>query len=94
MLHVNGTSNAGGSKEGMIIASLNGIIAEQAIHFNFKILNNETKYEALLVDLRLSHELRIQCLKILRDSQLVLGHVCREYKAKAPTMEKYLEMVK
>lgn len=65
----------------------NDIITEQALHFSFKILNNEIEYEALLTRLRLTRELGIQHLKALSDSQLVIDQVWKEYEAKAPTMK-------
>lgn len=47
-----GASNARGRAR-MILVNLNGIIAEQALHFSFKSLNNKVKYETLLVGLKL-----------------------------------------
>lgn len=94
MLHVDGASNARGSGARMILTSLDGIIVKQPLWFSFKTSNDEAKYEALLVGLTLTHELKVQHLKALSNSQLVIGQVCGEYKAKTPTMEKYLEKVK
>lgn len=67
-LHVYGVSNAGGSGVGMILASLDGIIVKQALHFNFKTSNNETKCEVLLAGLWLARELRVQYVKALSES--------------------------
>lgn len=58
-LHVDGAFNAIGSRTEMILASLEGIIIEQVLHFNFKASNNETEYETFLMGLRLAHELGI-----------------------------------
>lgn len=45
MLHIDGVSNIGGFGAGMILVDLDGIIAEQALRFSFKISINETKYQ-------------------------------------------------
>ena len=74
----------------MIFTSPNGIIEKQALHFSFKTLNNEAKYESLLVGLRLTRELRVLHLQILSDSIQVVGQVRGEYEAKAPSIGKYL----
>lgn len=68
MLYVSRASNAGDSRVEMILASPDGIVTKQSLHFSFKTLNNEAWYEALLGELRLAHELRVQYLKALSDS--------------------------
>lgn len=55
----NGSSNTQGFEAGIILDSLDGIVAEQALHFNFKISNNKAKYEVPLVGLRLAYGLGI-----------------------------------
>lgn len=67
LLHVDGVSNVGGSRAGIILTNLNDIITEKALHFHFKTSNNETEYEALLAGLRLAHKLGVQYLKALSD---------------------------
>lgn len=94
LLYVDGASNIKGSRVGMVLASPNGIITEQALHFSFKTLNNKIEYEALLVELRLARELGVRHLKALRDSQSVVGQVRKEYEAKFPIMERYLKKIK
>lgn len=93
MLHIDRASNVGGSRVRIILASLDGNVAEQALHFSFKTLNNEAKYKALLVRLRLAYKFGIHHLIALSNSQLIIGQVHGEYEALAPTMEKYLEKV-
>lgn len=54
-----GLSNVGGFGAGMILASLDGVIAKQTLRFNFKTFNNEIEYKALLIGLRLACELKV-----------------------------------
>ena len=54
MLHVDGLSNTRGVGDGLILASPDSIMVEQALFFSFKTLNNEAEYEALLTGQRLA----------------------------------------
>lgn len=94
IMYVDKASNVEGFEACMILASSDGVAAEQALNFNFKILNNEVECEALLAGLRLANELGVHHLKTFSDSQLVVGQVYGEYNVKAPTMERYLQKVK
>lgn len=58
-LYIDGASNAWGSRERMIINSLDGVVAKQALHFYFKTLNNKAKYEVFLLGLRLARNLGV-----------------------------------
>lgn len=64
-----------------------------AIRFGFKATNNETKYEAMLTGLRLAHTLGVKKVEVNNESQLVVGQVQGEYKAKDGRMKQNLTMV-
>ncbi|XP_038973062.1 uncharacterized protein LOC103706605 [Phoenix dactylifera] len=51
-LHVDGSSNSGGSGAGLILASPDGVVAEQAMRFEFSASNNAAEYEALVAGLK------------------------------------------
>jgi ribonuclease HI len=51
------------------------------IKFEFKTSNNEVKYDALIVGLKLARELHAEHIEICSDSQLVVNQVSREYEA-------------
>ncbi|KAM2239389.1 hypothetical protein ACFXTI_008947 [Malus domestica] len=70
-LHVDGTSNYKGSKESVVLVTLNGSMLEQAITLGFKVSNNEAKYEALLAGLRMAKDLAVKKFIIHSDSQLI-----------------------
>ena len=40
VLHIDGTSNAQGSRAGLILINFEGIVTEYAFRFNFKASNN------------------------------------------------------
>ena len=68
VLHIDGASNAQDSEAGFILINFEGIITEYALRFNFKALNNQAEYEALLADLKIAKELDINILKVFTDS--------------------------
>ena len=89
VLHIDGASNAQGSGVGFLLTNSEGVVTEYALRFNFKASNNQAEYEALLAGLRVVKELGIDSLRVFSDSQLIVGQVKGEFKARDPTMAKY-----
>ena len=54
VLHIDGVSNAQGSRADLILTNFEGIVIEYALRFNFKASNNQAEYEALLVGLKIA----------------------------------------
>ena len=48
-VYVDGTINQRDSGVGLVLVSLEGITIENSLRLNFSAMNNEAKYEALLV---------------------------------------------
>ena len=67
VLHIDGASNAQDSGTDLILTNFEGVITEYALRFNFKALNNQTKYKALLADLKIAKKLNIDNLKVFTD---------------------------
>ena len=67
-MHLDGSSNSIGSGAGLIYIGLKKTIAEYALHFEFPATNNEIEYEALIVRLKISKELKVRELKVYSDS--------------------------
>ncbi|KAL0453904.1 UNVERIFIED_CONTAM: hypothetical protein Slati_1368500 [Sesamum latifolium] len=57
LLHVDGSSMAQGSGASIVITTPQGEDLEFAIKFNFKASNNEAEYEALVIGMRMAHEI-------------------------------------
>lgn len=70
------------------------VIVEYAPCFEFKILNNEKKYEVLIIGLKITKGLGVQYLKVYSDSQSIIDQIRGEYEAHEPSMVKYLQKVK
>ena len=60
---------------GSFLLALQGTI-EYTLRFAFFASNNEAKYEALLIDLKLATELEVLELRVFSDSKLIVGQVC------------------
>jgi ribonuclease HI len=56
----------------------------------FQCKNNIAEYEAVLLGLRKAKAMGIQRLVIKTDSQIVAGHIRKDYKARDPELARYL----
>ena len=65
---MDGTSNAKGAGVGIVIVSLEGVKLEHSLRLGFKASNNEAKYEALLVGLRVTFSLEAADMERYSDS--------------------------
>ncbi|KAL0332853.1 UNVERIFIED_CONTAM: hypothetical protein Scaly_2186800 [Sesamum calycinum] len=68
LLHVDGSSTIQGSGARVVVTSPHGEDLEFAIKFDFKASNNETKYEALLIGMKMAHEVGARHLVAYSDS--------------------------
>ncbi|KAL0412175.1 UNVERIFIED_CONTAM: Ribonuclease HI [Sesamum latifolium] len=93
LLHVDGSSTMQGSGAGVVLTSPQGDDVEFAIKFEFKALNNEAKYEALVLGMRMAQDVGAQHLLAYSDSQLIVKQVNGEYEAKEESMVKYLQQI-
>lgn len=78
----------------MILKTLDDIVIEQSLWFGFWATNNEAKYEALIVELKLARSLKASKIKDFNDSQLVVNQINRDYTIKDIKMSTYLAKVK
>ena len=67
-LHIDGSSKPEGSGVGLVLTVPDDIIAEYTLWFKFSATNNEVKYKALVMGLRIAIELRVRRLKVFTDS--------------------------
>ncbi|GFS36358.1 hypothetical protein Acr_00g0045530 [Actinidia rufa] len=94
MLFVDESSNQHGCGTRLVLQTLSGDQMEYAIRIGLKTTNNKAEYEALLADLRVATELRVDSLDVFSDSQLVVNQVQGDYLAKESRMVAYLDEVK
>lgn len=56
-IYMDGSSILEGSRAGVVIISLKGIIIEHGLHLKFPATNNEAEYEALIAELGIDKEI-------------------------------------
>ncbi|GJW98226.1 reverse transcriptase domain-containing protein [Tanacetum coccineum] len=80
-----------GSGAGLILTSPEGEEFTYALRFEFDASNNEAKYEALIVGLRIAEQIGVKNLIAKVDSRLVANQINGLYEAKEQRMTQYLE---
>ena len=63
------------------------------VQLKFPVTNNEAKYEAILMGLRIAQALRAKNALLRSDSQLVIGQVKGYFEAKEIRMQSYLKLM-
>ncbi|CAL2237455.1 unnamed protein product [Prunus armeniaca] len=89
ILHVDGSANQQGCGAGLVLTTPDGVKVEYALRFNFRISNNEAKYEALLACLQLAKSMSAQQVSIHSDSQLIayeIRHVLKSENSHADAL--------
>lgn len=89
-MHVNGASRSSRSGVGLFLESPTEKQLEQSIRLEFPASNNEAEYEVILSGLGVAIALSASKIKIHSDSQLIMGHIRKEYEAKDERVAKYL----
>lgn len=90
---MDGASSKEGSGAGLILTSPTDEEITYALRFDFYTSNNEAKYEALLVGLRLAVKIGAEKIVALSDLHLATNQVILEFEAKEKRMEKYVKAI-
>lgn len=91
---MDGTLNTQRSCVGIILVGPNNIEIAYALRFDFKVINNEVEYEALLASLDLALSFGVDYLEIKDNSQLILKQVNGQIQARGENMQAYLDKVR
>ncbi|KAL0313569.1 UNVERIFIED_CONTAM: hypothetical protein Sradi_5756200 [Sesamum radiatum] len=81
------------SGAGIVITSPQGENLEFAVKFGFKTSNNKVEYEALVIGIKMAHEVGGKHLTTYSDSQLIVKQVEGTYEAKEENMLQYLQQI-
>ncbi|KAL0309185.1 UNVERIFIED_CONTAM: hypothetical protein Sradi_5860800 [Sesamum radiatum] len=87
LLHAHGSSTLAGSGAGAVLTSPEGDELAYALRFNFKALNNEFEYEALIAGIMMALDVGARNLITYFHSQLVTNQVEGKYEIKAERMK-------
>ncbi|XP_074301315.1 uncharacterized protein LOC141632693 [Silene latifolia] len=91
-LYIDGASNARGAGVGLVHRSPKGDMIVQAVRCEFKATNKEAEYEALILGMQMTSELKVRNLRVYSDSLLVVNHVNNEYVSRDLKMIAYLKV--
>ena len=78
----------------LTITTPNGEIRRYGVQLQFLAIDNEAKYEGLLMGLRLEKALGAKNLLVQSDFKLVIGQIWEKYDVKEKKMQKYLRLTK
>ena len=85
LLHVDGSSIAGGSDAGLVLRGPQGPSEAKisyALKFGFQASNNKVEYEALITGLKLAKDVEAEKNEIYSNSMVVVQQLKGEYDAK------------
>ena len=89
-VYVDGAANQRGSGVGLVLVSPEKITIEKYLRLGFSTMNNEAKYEALLMGMMMVQKMGGKTVKVYSDSKLVVGQVRGDLEARDPRMQEYL----
>ncbi|GMH28697.1 hypothetical protein Nepgr_030540 [Nepenthes gracilis] len=79
-----------GSRAGIILRTLDGSEIKYSLVSEFRITNNVTKYEALLMGLRLAKECSAKALVVYNDLKSVVNQIQETFEVSNPQLANYL----
>src|SRR5438270_3820114 len=68
---------------GIVLISPQNHVIPRAFSLTEPCINNVAKYNALLIDLQLAHQLGVRNLQAYGDSELVINQLCGEYEVRS-----------
>ena len=89
IIYCDGAWSFAGAGAATIIISPSRVKMKYATRLEFQCTNNIVEYEAILLGLRKARAMGIQRLIIKIDSQVVAGHIEKDYKARDLELVKY-----
>jgi len=88
-LYFDGAYSRKGNGVGVLLVSLKDEIIPLSYKLEFDTTNNITKYEVLVLGLRIAKNLKIECLTMFGDSQLVVKQIKGQCQTKHPRLRSY-----
>ena len=81
-VYVDGAVNQRRSGVGLVVISPEWVIIEKSLRLGFSAMNNEAKYEALLVGMAMVQKIGGKVVELFSYSRLIVGQVKGELEAK------------
>ena len=93
-VYVDRASNQKGLGIGLVLISPKKVIVEKSLRLDFSAMNNEAKYETLLMGMAMTQRMGGKSIKVFSDSRLVVDQVKGEFEVKDERIQGYLSQVK
>ena len=93
-MYVDGASNQKDSGVGLVLISPEKVIVEKSLRLDFLAMNNQAKYEALMMGMTMVQRMGGKLVKVFSNSRLIIGQVKGEFEVKNKRMQGYLSQVK
>jgi ribonuclease HI len=92
-MYFDGSSSKKGSRACILLISPSQEVIILSYKLEFETTNNITEYEALVLGLRASKDMAIECLVVFGDSELIINQVKNIYQAKKQRLKQYINEV-
>ena len=74
----------------LVLVSPEKITIEKSLRLSFSAMNNEAKYETLLIGMIMVQKMGGKAVKVFSNSKLVVGQVKGDLEARDPRIQEYL----
>ena len=93
-VYVDRASNQKGLGIGLVLISPKKVIVEKSLRLDFSAMNNEAKYETLLMGMAMIQRMGGKSVKVFLDSRLIVDQVKGEFEVKDKRIQGYLGQIK
>ena len=93
VIYMDGSSTKKNGRAGVLLITPDGEELGSSLRLEFRITNNEAKYEAIIAGLGMALELGAESVEIQNDSQVIVSHIRGEFEARWERMKMYLSKV-
>ena len=91
---MDGAANQRRAGLGLVLISPKEVIIEKSLRLGFSATNNESEYEALLMEMSMVQKMGGRIVELFSNSRLVVGQVRGELEARDPKVKGYLSRVR
>jgi len=88
-MHFDGAKSKNGASARVVLISPSGEIKKYSFYLTWSCTNNATEYEAICLGLKQPNKLKIKCLTIFGDSELIINQVIDKCSTKHHYLKKY-----
>ena len=92
VIRFNGSSTTAKGGIGIVLINETGEVVAMSFKLDFFCTNNTAEYEAYLISFVVAREMGIKCLRVIRDSNLIVCQAKGDFALKEPSLAPYRVM--